>query len=536
MFNVIIIDDEPVIRKGLKNIVNWDRMNCQVVGEAPDGQSGCELIRKFKPDIIITDIRMPEMDGLEMVEAIRDIVPQSKIIIVTGYRDFEYVHESLKLGAFDFILKPTRVEELNSIIRRAVAELKLSLQKKEEYYKYKELFKQSIPILREKFLYDLLNEITTDTEQIIQKKDLYEIPFSEFVLVLIDFASFNRKNGDKTFNSHLNRYGIVNTFKELWEDASHILEINLNDNIIAFMIKSNGQDITQIIIKCRELQQIINRCFGLEAAMAISTHANGMEELPAKYRQCQKAMEHKFYVGDNSIIYYEDLDQFVHFQEQQNFEKLQKKLIRDIQSGNRAGVDIDLQEISRALNKTGNSNEENSKLFFFQVFTSIKNMVNYFKNSNHNQINGLDIASLCSTIQKCEKSGNLEDILRQTSIDLTNRVHLYNSNSIKQSVKSAVRYIEENYNSPLTLSEVAENVFLSTYYLSRMFKKELGKSFVDYLNEYRIEQSKKLLRETHYKAYEIAELVGINDAHYFSRLFKKHEGITPTVYRDISSE
>ena len=169
MFKVLIIDDEPIIRKGLKNIINWKNYECEVCGEAVDGHEGSELIQKYLPDIIITDIKMPEIDGLSMIREIKSKVPDSKIIILTGYRDFDYVHEALKLGAFDFLLKPSKIEELTAVIAKAVKELKFQRDKVEELEKLNVLFKENIPVLREKLLYDLVYEINTNEKDIIEK-------------------------------------------------------------------------------------------------------------------------------------------------------------------------------------------------------------------------------------------------------------------------------------------------------------------------------------------------------------------------------
>jgi two-component system response regulator YesN len=142
MFKVLIIDDEPIIRKGLKNIINWKSFECEVCGEAADGMDGGELIRKHLPEIIITDIKMPEVDGLSMLRDIKSVVPESKIIILTGHRDFDYAQEALKIGAFDFLLKPSKIEELTSVISRAVKELKFRKDCSEEFEKLNRLFTQ----------------------------------------------------------------------------------------------------------------------------------------------------------------------------------------------------------------------------------------------------------------------------------------------------------------------------------------------------------------------------------------------------------
>ena len=182
MFRVLIIDDEPIIRKGLKNIINWQSFGCEVCGEAADGHDGKELIKELRPDIIITDIKMPETDGLTMLRDIKSTVPDSKIIILTGHRDFDYVHEALKIGAFDFLLKPSKIEELTSVISRAVKELKFQNERAEEFEKLNELFLQNISVLREKLLYDIIYEINTNEDDIRQKLELFKVESGNFYI------------------------------------------------------------------------------------------------------------------------------------------------------------------------------------------------------------------------------------------------------------------------------------------------------------------------------------------------------------------
>jgi len=194
MFKVMIIDDEPIIRKGIKNILNWEKFDCEVCAEASDGEEGKIIIEKYRPDILITDIRMPGTDGLKMISEVKALIPDCKIIVLTGYRDFDYVQEALKLGVFDFVLKPSKIEELTTIIHRAVEELKKLKNRAEEFNKLKKLFEQNIPILREKFLYDLMYEIYPNTEEILPRAELLGVKIESFFLLVVEIDTDENKN------------------------------------------------------------------------------------------------------------------------------------------------------------------------------------------------------------------------------------------------------------------------------------------------------------------------------------------------------
>lgn len=173
------------------------------------------------------------------------------------------------------------------------------------------------------------------------------------------------------------------------------------------------------------------------------------------------------------------------------------------------------------------------KSYYWGIITYINNIrLSIAQASNDRKVESINIVSLHNMISESESVSELNDLLENVSLSIAAKVNNYNNKSIKLVLRKAIDYIQEHYKEQITLNDVAEHVYVSTSYLSRMFKKELGKNFVDFLNGLRIEKAKELLMDPQYKTYEVAEIVGIADAHYFSRLFKKYEGLSPTEYRD----
>ena len=537
MYKVLIIDDEPIIRKGLKNIVNWRQFDCEICAEASDGLEGAELIKKLLPDIIFTDIKMPEVDGLSMIREIRDVVPESRIIILTGYRDFDYAQEAVKLGAFDFILKPSKIEELTAVVKRAVRELKFLKDKTEEIDKLKKHFEQNVPVLREKLLYDIIYGINNDEEDIKAKMALFNVDIEKFILIVVENESDDEENSKRDqYDAHLYQFGIINTFDEIFSDSFDVISITLNNKRAAFVVRSlkNRSDYSELIHKkCAYLQEIIQNCFGFTVTIAISTEGEGALQLPHKLRECQEALEHKFYIGNNSIICYNDLNSFFKCEDYSLLENSQKTLLEGIKSGNEALVKARLIEISSYIEGLGSTNRESLKNFFWNTVSLINNIrVSVSTVENEKGAVSRDISSLFRMIEKSDSLKELNTILEDIALNVVTKVNSFNNKSIKLILKKAVDYLSSHYNEQVTLNEVAEHTYVSTYYISRMFKKELGKNFVDYLNEIRVENAKELLKDIRFKTYEVAEMVGIPDAHYFSKLFKKYEGVTPSEYRE----
>lgn len=535
MYKVLIIDDESIIRKGIKNIVNWKQLDCEVCADASDGIEGIELIKKYLPEIIITDIRMPGMDGLSMIKQVKGIVPYSKIIILTGYRDFDYVQEAIKFGAFDFLLKPSKIEELTAVLTRAVNEINDQKVRHMEIDRFKVLFEQSIPILREKLLYDIIYGLNTNENEITEKMKLFSISIKNFVLVVME-NDYDEKSNSSQYDKHLYQFGIVNSFEEIFAEKYEVLSIMLNSSRVGFIIQKPDRiplDIEEVSEKCSYLQEVINNGFGFTVTIAVSSGGVSAMELPEKLKECLGSLEYKSYMGTNSIIQYSDLNSFFRYEDYSTLDKYQKQLLESIKSGNEGLVKVTTQNIARYVT-TNKININYMKNFYYTTLSSINNIrisVSAVEVDKRHE-EGRDIASLLKLIEKSESAEELNSLLEDVAVRIAEKVNNFNNKSIKLILRKAIDYIQEHYSEQVTLNEVAENIYVSTFYISRMFKKELGKSFVDYLNDVRIEKSKELLKDIKYKTYEVAEIVGISDPHYFSKLFKKYSGMTPSEYRE----
>lgn len=533
MFKVLIIDDEPTIRKGLINIINWKKFQCEICGEASDGVEGLEKIEAYKPDLVFADINMPEINGLEMIKSAKQIVPHSKFIILSGYREFSYMQEAIKIGAFDYILKPSSIEDICEVVKRAVIELKYQRDDQLEAKKLRKCFEESIPILKEKLLYDIIFQININEEEIKEGFELYGIEINEFVMIMIEIDGDSKKK--EPYQRQLYQFGIVNTVEEMFAEEFKVEKIVLNNKQIAFIIGTHEtvelleEDVYK---KVHSIQQLVESCFDFTVSIAISTKGKDVDELHDKMMECKNALAYRFYMGNSSIILYRDLSGFYKGQDNLAFDGIDKVLCNTIKTGNEEDVVHILGQINDKVIQT-NLDPEYIKTFYWNLIyeinmirISIKNLEVQDKDLSH------DISSLYKLIDNATQVKELQDLLEDVAMSVVNRINRYNKKNINQILQKAMDYICENYTMSITLNELAEHTYVSTYYLSRMFKKELGKNFVEYLNEVRIDKAKELLKDNKYKTYEVAELVGIQDPHYFSKIFKKYVNMTPTEYKD----
>lgn len=531
MYKVLIIDDESIIRRGLKNIINWNQLSCEICGEAADGLEGIKLIKSVKPDIILTDIRMPKVDGLTMIQQTKEIVPDSKIIILTGYRDFNYAQEAIKLGAFNFILKPTKIEELTRIIIAAVNELDKNKIKHAEIARYKEQYEKNIPLLQERLLYNLLYGLYLNDAETEEEMERFGFSIDSFVIGIIDNESSQEKD---SYSLQLYQFGIISSLEEIMENEFSFVTLALSSRWLLFVAKPiNNLEICldRLQEKLNYFQEMVANCCNFTVSIALSSIGKSYKDIPIKFRECKTALEHRFYLGGNTLISYGDLNTFVKINDHTFLEQYQTKLLGQIKSGNQEAALEAAGSIKSYILGLKADDKTYIKSFYLSILLSI-NTIRSSLAGDHEEVKNLNLTTLYPMIEACENIIDLHDILIVAVKKVADNVDNYNKKNIKLLLKNAVEYLEAHYNEPLTLNDVSEALYVSSYYLSRMFKKELNKNFVDYLNEIRIEKAKELLKNVRYKTYEVAEAVGISDAHYFSKLFKKYVGLTPTEYKD----
>jgi two-component system response regulator YesN len=533
MFKVLIIDDEPTIRKGLINIINWKKFQCEICGEAWDGVDGLEKMEELRPDIVFVDICMPEIDGLELIKRAKKIVPNSKFIILSGYREFTYMQEAIKLGAFDYILKPSSIEELCEVVKRAVIELKYQKEDQREIKKLKKCFEESIPLLKEKLLYDIIFQININEEEINEGFELYGVQIKDFVMMIIEIDEESEKR--EPYQRQLYQFGIINTVEEMFAEDFKVEKIVLSSKQIGFIVlpvDNRELLIDSVYKKASSVQQLIESCFDFTVTIAMSTKGKGVSKLHEKMIECKNGLSYRFYMGDSSIILYRDLDGFYKTQDSWISEGYDKSLCEAIKTGNEENVRHILIQIKDKVLEAGIEPEQ-IKTFYWNIIYEINNIRIAIKNlETSNKEVSKDIPSLYKMIETATHIKDLHELLEQVAGSIVNRINKYNKKSINQILQNAMKYICNNYAMSITLNELADHTYVSTYYLSRMFKKELGKNFVEYLSEVRIEKAKELLKDNRYKTYEVAELVGIQDPHYFSKIFKKYVNMTPTEYKD----
>lgn len=534
MFRVVIIDDESIIRQGLHSMVPWAEFDCEVCGEAEDGTDGMELIADCKPDIIFTDIKMQEMDGLTMIRNVREMLPFAKIIILTGYRDFEYARDALQLGVFDFLLKPSRPEDIRRTLEKTVKELKREQRALQEREKAQQMFEESMPELHEKFLYNIMCGICFDTAEIREKAAYYRLQLNDYLLVV---AERDREDADSGAEPQGNvgllyRFNVKDFFLDVFSEYD-VISVTLYSERLAFILRPSDK-LDEVCDLCARFQESIRNCFDITVSIGISTKGSNIFELRDKWKECLSALQHKLYIGAGSLVCYQDLRTAFRYEGDTVLGNYRDVLLEAVKQGNVEGARENLELIFQYLHDRGLQMDAEMKRFYWNTISSVNSIriSVMHQQQPEKQDSGQEPDSLFSLIHSSDSIADLNELLKDVVIHEAERVNQFNHKSISLKVQTIIEYVENHYHEPITLNDIGECIYTSTYYASRIFKQETGKNFTDYLNEFRIEKAKEFLMDVQNKVYEVADMVGIPDAHYFSKLFRKYVGLTPREYRD----
>ncbi len=502
---VLLIDDEPIIRKGLKNIIDWEQFDCEVCGEARDGFEGLKMIEELEPDIVFTDIKMPEMTGLEMLAELSPAQSMVKYIMLTGFRDFEYVKEALILGAFDFILKPTKLADINKVVGRAVKELDMQKHKSDVEETLKTRYEQNLPLLREKFLYDIMMGIVANSDEIKRVKGELGVDIKDFIMLLVT----TDYNGKQALN-----YGAMQTLSEMLGEEYNVIPVGVSSKESVFIVEL-PEDTELLYGKCLQLQKMMSKSLNMHISISVSEPAAGLEKILMCYSQCKRAKNLGGILGEEAFVLYSDIKGNDIKHTDARLVGMGRLIVESLTSGAQDADTSCINNLEAEIMRRDKVGEEERKI----VLNIVSNMLREMPEMELKHDREEDIVSLIGQIR------NIYESAANASIE-TGR------SNMKLVLKKAVDFLEENYCNPITLRQVADSVYVSPFYISRLFSRQLGKTMTEYLNGIRIKNACELLKDVEYKVYQIGEMVGIPDAHYFSRIFKKHIGMTPTEYRN----
>lgn len=531
MLKVFLVEDEFVVREGIKNNIDWKSHGYEFCGEASDGELAFPMIQKLKPDIVITDIRMPFMDGLELSKLIKKELPWIEIIILSGYEEFEYAKEGIKIGIAQYLLKPINGDDL-------LKEVDAVAVKIEEKRKEREIREQYMKEMEENFLKerkDFFQYLVTGSKsvaELLEIADRLDIDISSmwYNIVLIKTQSMNHAH-DEFSNSVIE---IEQNLKE-FDDEAHLLVFDRNLEGKALLFKADSkEELEQIQSDYLDRMKEMLKDYGhVRYFGGIGMPVNRLRELPSSFEKASHAFAHRYLVKESMILNSEEMDQGVYLEKDEfnisnvNPKQIDRGKIREfLKVGDSEEAIYFVEEFFKDLS----SNAMKSNIFRQYITMDAYFCVVDFLEGLQIQRDEIEPLDVNSGILQSEKSA-MEYVVRiiKKALELRERTA---SNRYGDIVDEVMRYIENNYaDEELSLNLLASHVNFSPNHLSMIFSQQTGQTFIKYLTDYRMNKAKELLRCTGKRSSVISMEVGYKDPHYFSYLFKKTQGMTPTQYR-----
>ena len=530
LYSVMLVDDEEEVREAIAKKLDWEAMGFEVIASAENGEEALELAEQFRPDVVMTDIKMPFMDGLTFCRRLKELQMNTKIVIFSGFDEFEYAKEAIKLEVEEYVLKPVNATELKGVFERLKETLDQEIADKQNIEHLNRYYEDSLPIIKEQFLVGLIQGRISD-ERIKELKNAYEIgldaPYYCVVEIHMDNSGEQFGTNQETWRRMMIASG-QQIFDEQMATLFKYQSFLYLDYIVVIGMLDEAGEIKKILHYIDQFCKICNRVLKVNATAGIGQVCDGLSQLPASYRGAVEAVGARVLLGTNQAIYIKDIEP--NSQETFDFE------------------DRDVQNIMRAV-KVG-SQEEVQK----EVQAMITSMKKSVQSLNQYQITLMEIVTETLKVIRSydapitEVFGENFDLYRdpagfdtlesleQWLIDTMSRLHSFirreRKDTTKMLVEKAREYIAEHFkDSDLSVDMVCSHLNVSAAYFSTLFKRQIGMTFVMYLTQTRMEHAINLLETTNQKTYMIAEEVGYTEPNYFSYVFKKKYGISPSRYR-----
>ena len=523
ILKAIIVDDEYLIRDLLKKAVDWKSISIEIAGEASNANEGLKLIDEIMPDIVFTDIYMPIMDGLEFSRLVLEKYPQIKIVVLTGYDEFEYAQKSVKIGVAEFILKPIDDEE----IKKAAIKLRDEIYRNKEQLREFEILKkeldESIPYIKEKLINELVQGRIENSE-LLEKKDYYlnDLKTEHFQIALLEVFPSDVCIGVEIEKKRRLSIQAMECLK--------LLAAGLDDIQIFF---DSSQRIG--IINCSEQIDTVRLCESLKAGFTgnisagISNVHEGLDRMTNAYNEACNALNYRIISGNNKMIQYCDIS---YLSGEWNFQNRNiEELGFYIKSGLKEKAYLTIDGIFNEMNETQNITIENIRAVAANIALGLFNILveSDAKGKGVFEIN----YELYNGIMQIDNIPDMKSYLKQ-SISKAFAVIDTKTKKVYEFVDEIKKYIVENISNPeISLSSLAKEFYLNPSYLSRIFKQETGLPIVKYITKIRMEKAIELFKNKNFKMYEIAEMTGITDPHYFGLCFKKYTGYSVNDFKKM---
>ncbi|WP_237389542.1 response regulator transcription factor [Bacillus sp. USDA818B3_A] len=526
MLKVLLTDDEIQIRKGLRMKVDWEEEGFEITGEASNGQEALEMVRNSEIDLVITDMRMPIMGGIELAKHCQQEFPKVKVIVLSGYSDFEYVKGSMKEGVRDYLLKPVAPDELVEALRKIRCEIEDEKKKQVETARMRQLVLTQLQEVQEKYLLYLVKEEWLQLKMVNER--LSQLQLEDLVRedAIVQFVTVEIRENEGNLNRLKElRIPFQMLCREIAKEYSGTYSFYDPSyaNMIHYiqLIDSEKLNSTSNVIK--KIQQNVKKLLNLETVIGIGNVVNGLPNFKTGYISSLLAWSQS-QLGSQSQVIEGKMTREEGFEFSPEFERKLTNAIENVQ------IEVFKDNIHNLLGRDGTQS--------IMTFSFSANRVLFLLGSIARKYH-IETGNIQETMWNCQQSiwelnaqSKVLEHLYQLAELIIEKVRLARFSNGKLIIDSVRQYLDQHYASEISLTSLSELFHINSAYLSETFKNYVGQNFSDYLVNVRMEKAKRFLRDEELKIIDVANLVGFSNSGYFSTVFKKHFGQTPVEFRN----
>ena len=530
-YSVLLVDDEEDVIQIIMKKVDWESMGFQVVGYAHNGVEALEMAEELQPDVVMTDIKMPYMDGLTLSRKLKELYRTVKIIIFSGFDEFEYAKEAIQIEVEEYILKPIDANNLKEVFGRIREKMDRELDEKRNVAKLQEYYMESLPVLQESF-YTALLDGRIPEEEIENYINNYQIKLDGpcYVVTIFHISTANLPAG---MNSFLLGVSVKKLLEEHMEEKWNARLLMYLGDIVLIAQMKNPEEITEYTDFMDELCRLAKHVCEAKVTAGIGTVCSRIPDIRRSWQGARSAVSYRVIYGNTRAINIAEIDPMDKSDDGWEEQDIQK-IIKKIRMGNREELKEEIHGMIHSFLEDGTSLQK-YQVFIMGLLTEIVRFC------GNNQIDmaeaGEDRTEIFDKAMRMESPEELEKWLFDLCCKLQEMVQKERQASTRSFVSKALEYVQEHYaDRNVTIESVCRELGVSAAYFSTIFKKETGKTFISFLTDYRMERAVELLMTTNDKTYIIAEKVGYADPNYFSYAFKKQYSMSPSKYRTANRQ
>lgn len=539
MYQMLIADDEQIVLDGLAKSIDWQSYGVQVVATARSGTDALALARRYRPQIIVTDIRMPGLSGLQLIEALHDELPEARTIIISAYQEFEYAREAIRLRVDSYITKMFKRQTIIDAVCSVVKKLEQDEARTQLEQRLEQRFNESLPILREHFLNLLVLRqapLPADEGATLRTYGLRLVsPGRLFCLC----CSLSMEGADEHLRE-LKNLGVADLLRSEAE-AYWAVEVfkSYKGQIAALLSAQPGADpasleerfsLLFLIDFAEHLRDRVLKDLGCHMSVGLSRVYSHLAQMPEAWQDAQRALRYRLVYGENAVIPIQNVAQQGALPDAAEWLQPQLEQMQNlIYAGKSEQVKEQVHRMTAAFQASpGQAAYQGVQQMFLQLLSELLRVAQ----ERSLELPGENYGDLYADLLAKESSGEMERWFYSLLDSICAQVCSKNEMQLQRSVQQALDYMGEHVLGNLSLTEVARHVYLNPSYFSRLFKDTMQTSFIEYRKYLKIEKAKELLAGTDYKIYEICDLLGYNSVQYFSALFKKMVGVSPQEYKE----